>query len=53
MNCALCTVIFSSFPVRVTSVSIMLYLAEKYNRFLPSDPSLKPEVLNWYDCHSL
>jgi len=29
------------------SVSIMLYLAEKYNRFLPSDPALKPEVVNW------
>lgn len=35
-------------PVRLfESVSIMLYLAEKYNRFLPSDPSLKPEVMNW------
>lgn len=35
-------------PVRLfESASIMLYLAEKYNRFLPSDPSLKPELINW------
>ena len=31
----------------VCAVSIMLYLAEKYNRFLPSDSSLKPELMNW------
>ncbi|KAH9188179.1 hypothetical protein AeNC1_009840 [Aphanomyces euteiches] len=29
------------------SASIALYLAEKYNRFLPSSPRLKAEVMNW------
>lgn len=29
------------------SVSIMVYLAEKYNRFIPSDPVLRAEVMNW------
>mmetsp|Transcript_16276 Transcript_16276/g.17014 ORF Transcript_16276/g.17014 Transcript_16276/m.17014 type:complete len:292 (-) Transcript_16276:31-906(-) len=29
------------------SASILLYLAEKYQRFLPSNPALKPEVINW------
>ena len=29
------------------SGSIVLYLAEKYNRFLPSDGRLKAEVMNW------
>ncbi|KNC75048.1 hypothetical protein SARC_12418 [Sphaeroforma arctica JP610] len=29
------------------SASIVLYLAEKYNMFLPSDPRLKAEVMNW------
>jgi len=29
------------------SASIMLYLAEKYQQFFPSDPRLKVEVMNW------
>lgn len=29
------------------SASILLYLAEKYQRFLPSNPALKAEVMNW------
>ncbi len=29
------------------SASIVLYLAEKYNKFIPSDPRLKAEVMNW------
>jgi GST-like protein len=29
------------------SGSIVLYLAEKYGRFIPSDPALKVEVMNW------
>jgi GST-like protein len=29
------------------SGSIVLYLAEKYNKFLPPDPRLKTEVMNW------
>ena len=29
------------------SGSILLYLAEKYGKFLPSDPAKKTETLNW------
>ncbi len=29
------------------SGAILLYLAEKFNAFLPSDPSKKPECLSW------
>ncbi len=29
------------------SGSMVMYFAEKYNRFVPSDPRLKVEVLNW------
>jgi len=29
------------------SASIVLYLAEKYHRFIPTDPRLKAEVFNW------
>ena len=29
------------------SASIILYLAEKYGRFLPTDRRLKAEVMNW------
>lgn len=29
------------------SASIMVYLAEKYGRFLPTDPRLKAETFNW------
>jgi len=29
------------------SGSILLYLADKYNRFIPSDKRLRQEVLNW------
>ena len=29
------------------SASILLYLAEKYQRFIPSNPALKAEVINW------
>jgi len=29
------------------SASIMLYLAEKYNRFIPTDKRLRTEVMNW------
>lgn len=29
------------------SAAICLYLAEKYNRFLPTDPRLKAEVMQW------
>jgi hypothetical protein len=25
----------------------MLYLAEKYNKFIPTDPLLRTEMLNW------
>ncbi len=35
-------------PIRLfESGSIVLYLAEKYNRFLPSNPAHKIEVMNW------
>ncbi len=35
-------------PVRLfESASIVLYLAEKYGRFMPQDPDLKTEVMNW------
>jgi len=29
------------------SASIMLYLAEKYNKFIPTDKRLRQEVINW------
>jgi len=29
------------------SASMMLYLAEKYNRFIPKDPRLRVEMFNW------
>lgn len=29
------------------SASIVLYLADKYSRFIPQDPSLRAEVMNW------
>jgi len=29
------------------SVSILLYLADKYNRFIPADKRLRQEVINW------
>lgn len=29
------------------SASILLYLAEKYQRFIPTNPALKAEVINW------
>jgi GST-like protein len=29
------------------SGSMVLYFAEKYNRFIPTDPRLKVEVMNW------
>jgi len=29
------------------SVSIMVYLAEKYNKFIPTDKRLRQEVFNW------
>lgn len=29
------------------SASIVLYLAEKYQRFIPTDPRLKAEMFNW------
>jgi GST-like protein len=35
-------------PTRVfESGSILLYLAEKFGSFLPSDPALRPECLSW------
>ncbi|KAI8916378.1 glutathione S-transferase domain protein [Gorgonomyces haynaldii] len=35
-------------PVRVfESVSILLYLAEKYQKFLPKKPAQKAEAINW------
>lgn len=35
-------------PIRVfESAHILLYLAEKFGRFLPADPAQKTEVLNW------
>jgi GST-like protein len=34
-------------PPRVESGSILLYLAEKFGAFLPSDPDKRTEVLNW------
>ena len=35
-------------PVRIfESGAIMLHLAEKFNAFLPSDPTDKPECLSW------
>ena len=35
-------------PTRVfESGSILLYLAEKFGAFLPSDPALRPECLSW------
>lgn len=29
------------------SASILLYLAEKYNKFIPADRALRQEVINW------
>lgn len=29
------------------SGSMLMYLAEKYSKFLPSDPKLKAEIQNW------
>lgn len=35
-------------PTRIfESGAILLYLAEKFNAFLPSDPTKKPECLSW------
>ncbi len=35
-------------PVRIfESGAILLYLAEKFNAFLPGDPALRPEMLSW------
>eukprot|EP01123_Difflugia_compressa_P010130 TRINITY_DN361_c0_g1_i1.p1 TRINITY_DN361_c0_g1~~TRINITY_DN361_c0_g1_i1.p1 ORF type:complete len:312 (+),score=57.52 TRINITY_DN361_c0_g1_i1:86-937(+) len=35
-------------PIRLfESASILLYLAEKYHRFLPAQPEKKVEVINW------
>lgn len=35
-------------PVKLfESASILVYLAEKYQRFLPSNPALKAEIMNW------
>eukprot|EP01038_Epipyxis_sp_PR26KG_P009069 gene9069-12231_t len=35
-------------PIRLfESASIILYLAEKYGKFIPSDPAAKVEVMNW------
>ena len=35
-------------PVRIfESGAIMLYLAEKFNAFLPSDPAKRPECMSW------
>lgn len=35
-------------PVKLfESASILLYLAEKYQRFLPLNPALKAQVMNW------
>ncbi|NRA67005.1 MAG: glutathione S-transferase C-terminal domain-containing protein [Pseudobacteriovorax sp.] len=35
-------------PIRLfESGSIALYFAEKYNRFIPSDPGRKAEMMNW------
>lgn len=35
-------------PVRLfESASIVLYLAEKYDMFLPKDPTMKAECMNW------
>jgi len=35
-------------PIRLFEASsIMLYLAEKHNRFLPTDPRKRAETLNW------
>lgn len=27
--------------------SIMLYLGETYNKFIPTEPLLRPEMMNW------
>jgi GST-like protein len=35
-------------PIRVfESCAILLYLAEKYNKFIPKDPAQRVECLNW------
>jgi GST-like protein len=35
-------------PIKLfESASIALYLAEKYNRFIPADPRLRAEMFNW------
>jgi GST-like protein len=35
-------------PIRVfESVSILIYLAEKYQKFIPTNPRLKVEMMNW------
>eukprot|EP00659_Diplonema_papillatum_P006370 gene6370-9754_t len=35
-------------PINVwETASILLYLAEKHNKFLPSDPAKKVEMMNW------
>ena len=35
-------------PIRLfESGSIAIYLAEKYHRFIPSEPALRTEVFNW------
>ena len=35
-------------PIKLfESASIVLYFAEKYDRFIPKDPALRTEVMNW------
>lgn len=35
-------------PVRIfESANIALYFAEKYDKFVPKDPRLKTEMMNW------